>query len=155
MFVNKRDTLRKAYGIERKNVESLFRNQRFALPMPAMGELLYKIREKQPDDYRDSIDNLFKLVDSGFIEVRFISNASKVYDMAKKIVEMKCDSRDRISPMDALIFSTAVADQDCMAFYTADVKLISASQTHGLVDEFREELGYEPMNVADISDIMK
>ena len=155
MFVNKKDSLRKAYGIKGKPIESLFRSQKFALPMPAMGEMLYKIREKQPNDYRDSIDVLFKLVDSGFIEVRFISNASEVYNLAKKIVEEKGDSRDQISPMDALILATAVADQNCETFYTADAKLITASQTHGLVEKFREELGYEPMDVSDISDLIK
>ncbi len=123
--------------------------------MPAMGELLCKIREKRPGDYRDSVDELFKLIDSGFIDVRYISNADDVFGMAKAIVSKRCDPRDRISPMDALIIATAAANQDCEVFYSADSKLIADVDTHNIVNDCRKGLGFDSMRVNDISDILK
>lgn len=155
MFVNKNDSLRKVYDISKKPADVLFGKHKFALPMPAMGELICKTREKQPDHYRDSLDEMCRLIDNEFLNARFLSNATDVYGMAKDLVREPRDSRDRISPMDALILATAVTDQDCESFYTTDSKLIYDARVHEIINEYRDSLGFKKMHVADISDLLK
>ncbi len=155
MFINKNDSLRRVYDINRKPADVLFGKHKFALPMPAMGELICKTRDKHPDDYKDSLDEMCRLIDRGFLDVRFISNATDVYGMAKDLVREPQDSRDRISPMDALILATAVTDQDCESFYTTDSKLIYDARVHEITNDYRDSLGFKKMRVADISDLLK
>ena len=156
MFVNKKDSLRKAYGIKQKPAESLFgSNMRFALPMPAMGELICKVRDKQPDDYRDSLNELCRLMDKKFLEVRYIVAPSDVYQLANQIAGKACDPRDRISPMDALIIAIAAMDQDCDTFYTTDSRLITDGGMKELIDDCRIHSDLNQSRIADISDILK
>lgn len=57
--------------------------------------------------------------------------------------------------MDALIVSSAAVDDSCSRFYTTDSRLISNSEVSDIIGEWRDNMGYRPMTIMDVSDIFR
>ena len=65
------------------------------------------------------------------------------------------DSRDQISPMDALITGSAIADERCNTLYTTDDTLLMDLQAIDEIDLYREQRGMTKFHVASIFDVLK
>ena len=157
LFINPRDMLRRDYDLGTKPAESCVgKNERqFCVPMPALGEAVYKVHEKNGDDADDILKELNRLMKKEFLRIRFINNPSKTFQIARQLSSEMDDDRDSISPMDALILATAITEQDCVAFYTTDTKLISDTRVRDIISESRNDLGFPEMRVCDIDDVLR
>ena len=157
LFINKKDVLRLHYNLGNKSAESCVakREKQFYVPMPALGEAVYKIHEKCRDDADDVLMELNRLIRKDFLVVRFINNSSKTFQIAKQLSSEMNDDRDTISPMDAFILATAITEQDCTAFYTTDMKLILDTRVKDIISESRDDLGFQHMNVYGIDNILR
>ena len=156
MFVNKDDSLRKALDIGTKAAENCVRKniRSLCVPMPAFGEAICKIRDKTKEKAKDGLLEMNRLMDSGFLSVRYLGNSYQVYGLARELSKDVNDPRDAVSPMDALIIASATADQDCRTFYTTDVKLFTECRVSDTVSEWRENMGFEPMAISQLSRIL-
>lgn len=157
LFINKNDTLRPHYNLGNKPAEScVARNEKqFCISMPALGEAIYKIHDKCGTNAEDALKELNRLIQKDFLRVRFINNPSKTFQIAKQLSSEMDDDRDSITPMDALILATAITEQDCIALYTTDTKLILDTRVKDIISESREDLGFQQMRVCDIDDILR
>ena len=157
LFINQRDMLRRVYDLGIKPAESCVgRNEKqFCVPMPALGEAVYKVHEKCGDDAGDILRELNRLMKDGFLRVRFINNPSKTFQIARQLSSEMDDDRGSISPMDALILATAITEQDCVAFYTTDTRLIADTRVRDIISESREDLEFQEMRVCDIDDVLR
>lgn len=156
LFIDEGDVLRNAANIRRGKIDHILgRNKRFCIPMVALGETIHMVRSKHPgkDNYGPILEELHRLLDSGFLEVRFINDPEATFRMAREISTMYQDSRDRISPMDALIVASAATDQGCVSLYTADSQLISNSNLSGRIYDWRSDAGYNQMNIESVSNL--
>lgn len=154
MLARKDDSLRKVFGIGKKDADYILRKQRFSIPMAALGEAVHQIRQKSRNDYKEPLDDLNRLLDKGRIKAEYIKSR-EVFAIAKEISSEKEDVRDQISPMDALILSSAAVDDSCSRFYTTDSRLISNSEVSDIIREWRDNMGYRPMTIMDVSDIFR
>ena len=98
---------------------------------------------------------LNNLIRKDFLKIRFINNPSKTFQIARQLSSEMSDDRDSISPMDALILAAAITEQDCIKFYTTDRKLILDTHIMDVISGSRNELGFQPMRVCDIDDILR
>ncbi len=157
MFANRNDQLRKDYNIGKKPAEGIvYKNQgRYSVPMPAFGEAICKIRDKDHDRYSDVLIEIDRLIQYGFLEIRYIMNPSETFSIAKRISYEASDDRDQISPMDAFIVATATTDPDCKSFCTTDSRLVSDSNVIETISEWREGHGYPEMNIMGVENILK
>ena len=149
--------LRPHYNLGNKPAEScVAKNEKqFCIPMPALGEAVYKVHEKCGDNADEVLEELNRLIRTNFLRVRFINNPSKTFQIAKQLCSEMKDDRDSIYPMDALILATAITEQDCYALYTTDTKLILDTRVQDVISDSRDELGFQPMHVYDIDDILR
>lgn len=157
LFINQYDMLRLHYNLGRKSAEKcVAKNEKqFCIPMPALGEAVYKVHEKCKDDADNVLVELNRLMRSGFLRVRFINNPSKTFQIARQLSSEMDDDRDSISPMDALILATAITEQDCIAFYTTDTKLLLDTHVMDIIRNSRDDLGLQPMHVYDMDSILR
>lgn len=157
LFINKDDMLRRHYNLGNKQAESCVAKseKQFCIPMPALGEAVYKVHEKCRNDADDVLGELNRLIQKDFLTVRFINNPSKTFQIARQLSSEMNDDRDSISPMDALILATAITEQDCVALYTTDTKLILDTRVKDIISDSRDDLGFQPMRVCDIYDILR
>jgi hypothetical protein len=157
MFADPKDPLRKGYGLGRGKAENMVvRNHGgLSIPMPACGEALCKMRDKCGDRLESVIREFNRLLDAGFLSVSYIRDAGDTFYIAKRLSERTDDSRDWISPMDALIAAAACTDPDCTMLYTSDSSLIADARTSEIIDEYREDNGYGDIRVCDISDLIR
>ena len=156
LFIDERDVLRRDANMKRGKIDQILgKNKRFCIPMAALGEAVHMVRKKHPgkDKYGPILEELNRLLDSGYLEVRFISDPEATFSLAREISTMYQDPRDRISPMDALIVASAATDQDCVSFYTADSQLISNSNLTGLIYQSRSDAGYNQMKIGSVSNL--
>ena len=156
LIIDKDDNHRKVYGCGRKKGEDLFpRNTRFCIPEVVLGEAVMKIMDKRSESFLAAMQEYHRLVGKGFLTVDYIKDPSFVFDLSKKIAREKEDSRDRISPSDALILACAAAEKNCRIFYTSDSKLLTDLSESKAVDDWRLNNGYEKMEISDMDDILK
>lgn len=155
MFANKDDVLRKDMNVGKGPIESIIRGGSFCIPMVALGESIHMIREKCREGYMDVLEELMGLLDSGFLETRYISDPDATFTLARKISSVTVDDRDRISPMDALIVASAMTDQTCTALYTSDSRLLSDANVSEAIAEWRESQSYPYMTIHDVSDLFR
>ena len=156
MFVDEQDQLRRDLGVGNKPGETLVkRGTSFCIPMPAVGEFIIMIHSKKHDRFKTIIETFDKMVTKALLNPRFISDAKSAFEIAKELSESVSDYRDKITPMDALILSLAVTDQDCETFYTTDSQLNTLSRVSEIVYTWREDLGFPEMSIKPIADIIK
>lgn len=146
MLIDEKDKLRGNYRINQKKAEAcISRNHgQLCIPMPALGEVYFKQYEKGKKQYSDSFDNLNQLIDRSVFKVKFIDRAGDAFGIAREIIRRSMshkDDRSVISPMDALIISTAIADPDSSVFYTDDQELIMNADVREIIGEYREGFG--------------
>ena len=156
MFVNRDDSLRKDFDIGSKYAENCVRKniRSLCVPMPAFGEAICKIRDKSKENAEDSMLEMNRLMDAGFLTVRYLSNPYEIYGLARELSKGVNDPRDAVSPMDALIIASATVDQDCRSFYTTDAKLFTECRVKDTVSEWRENLGFDTMAILQLSKIL-
>ncbi len=154
-FVRKDDVLRDLFGINKGRIDSILKNKTFCIPMVSLGEAFHQIRKKDPKCYSEPLNELNRLLDSGYLVTRYINDSTSTFSLAKEISAEVRDRRDQISPMDALIVSSAATDQTCSQFYTSDVKLISNSRVSDLITEWREDRHYCKMKILDASSLFR
>ena len=157
LFINQKDMLRRDYNLGTKPAERCVgsNEKQFCVPMPALGEAVYKVHEKFGDDADDILKELNRLMKKDFLRIRFINNPSKTFQIARQLSSEMDDDRDSISPMDALILATAITEQDCIAFYTTDTKLISDTRVHDIISESRDDLGFQGMRICGIDEVLR
>ena len=157
LFINRDDALRRHYNLGKKEAEScVAKNEKqFCIPMPALGEAVYKVHEKCGNHADDVLKELNRLIRNDFLTIRFINNPSKTFQIARQLSSEMNDDRDSISPMDALILATAITEQDCVALYTTYTKLILDTRVKDIISDSRDDLGFQPMRVCDIDDILR
>lgn len=155
LFVNKDDELRNNYGIGKKaaSVAVCRNHHQLCVAMPALGEVFHMIRQKCGSNYMGPLKELNALLDSRFLETRYITNPGSVYSLAGRLVRETRDSRDSISAMDALVVATAATDPECTRLYTSDVALVSVSSVSDEVEGWREDQGYKKLAIRELSDI--
>ncbi len=155
MFANKDDVLRKDMDVSKGSIESIIKNGSFCVPMVALGESVHMIREKCSKECMDVLEELMRLLESGFLETRFISDPTATFTLARTISSDTVDDRDRISPMDALIVASAATDQTCTALYTSDSRLLSDANVSEVISKWRESQDYPYMTIRDVSDLFR
>lgn len=71
LFINRRDMLRPHYNLGNKPAEScIAKNEKqFCIPMPALGEVVYKVHEKCGNDADDILKELNRLIRKDFLNV--------------------------------------------------------------------------------------
>ena len=156
MFVDRKDSLRRDYNIRDNGIEVSLKKQRpqLALPMPAFGEVLCKVRDKCKDDFETVLDEMNRLIDNGTVIPCYLKNAVDTFRIAKDLSAVMDDDRDQISPMDALIVASAVTNPNCTILYTTDSQLLSISLPDSAVD-WRADNGCKSLAVRSILDIIK
>ena len=156
LIIDKDDSHRKDYSCGSRKGETLFpKNTRFCIPEVALGEAVMKIMDKRSGSFQAAMQEYQRLVEKGFLTVDYIKDPAFVFDLSKKIAREKEDSRDRISPSDALILACAAAEKNCRKFYTSDSKLLTDLSVSKAVDDWRSNNGYEKMEISEIADILK
>ena len=80
--------------------------------MPAFGEAICKIRDKSKGNAENAMLEMNRLMDVGFLAVRYLSNPYEIYGLARELSRSVNDQRDAVSPMDALILASATVDQE-------------------------------------------
>ena len=110
-FVRKDDVLRDLFGINKGRIDSILKNKTFCIPMVSLGEAFHQIRKKDPKCYSEPLNELNRLLDSGYLVTRYINDSTSTFSLAKEISAEVRDRRDQISPMDALIVSSAATKQ--------------------------------------------
>ena len=159
-FIDKKDRMRKSTRTDTvRNIESVFgkSNPRFKIPVPALGETVHKIHDRgwPMETEMDAHSELIRLMRNGFIEPQYIQYGEDVSRFLHMVMSRDLDDeRDRVSPMDALITSMAVADPGCRVLYTTDKSLYSNFMLMDLVQGFRDEKEYDPMQIIDIRTVM-
>lgn len=157
MFINRKDELRKDYGLKGRDAETCTNNshRHFTIPIPALGEAVFKIREKNSDNWKESLDELDRLINIGFLDVVYLDKSTELYRVTRKLCRDVDDVRDMISPMDALIVAAATVNPDCGALYTSDRRILVDVYLNESVQEWRKEHGYPALRIAEISSILK
>ena len=154
MLLDPSDHLRRQFDIGSKAADKIVKkNNTFTVPMPALGEAIFKIREKRPESFLNNMGELDRLMNNGFINVGHI-HSSDAYVWAKKLTDMFDDSRDSIDPADALIAGAAIADADCSTLYTFDNKLLMNLTMLNSIEDWREERGMMSFRTSSIMDII-
>ena len=156
MFIDKRDQLRNE-KIGRKPIEAMLKSsaKRVAVPMPALGEAIHKVREKAKDRSREVFEELNRLLDNGIIEVRFVRNANATFHIAQELSKDTMDDRDSISPMDALIAASAATDPQCKLFIPNDSRLLLDGNVSEILNNWRSENRLTGLQINDDSKIIK
>ena len=155
MLLDPNDNLRRIFNLGTKTAEKILRkNVSFVIPAPALGEAVMKVRDKRPDKFLDDMAELDRLLKTGLLNLSYIHNPTGVYYWAKRLSEMDNDDRDTISPMDALIAGTAIADPDSTTFYTVDSLLTNSSMWDD-VAEWRNDRGMRKISVSGIEDVIR
>ncbi len=156
MFIDKKDQLRNE-KIGKKQIDTMLKSsaKHVAVPMPALGEAIHKVREKAKDRSREVFEELNHLLDNGIIEVRFIKNANDTFHIAQELSKNTTDDRDSISPMDALIAASAATDPQCKLFITNDSRLLLDGNVSETINNWREENGFIGLQIKDDSKIIK
>lgn len=159
MFIDEKDKLRKKYNIERKSAEACTaRNHgQLCISMPALGEVYFKQREKDSVRFDCSFNNLNRLIDKNFFDVRFIDEKGDTFGTAKEIMDRSRshkDERNVITPMDALILSMAIVDPHSSVFYTEDDKLFCNEDIFNIIDEYREKYDNK-LEIRRISNLLR
>ena len=156
MFADQKDGLRSHYNIRRNNgIEKSLKKTRPALmiPMPAIGEVFCKIRDKCKDS-QEAILEMNRLFDINIVSPAYLSNGEEVFELAKKISKARNDDRDQTSPMDALIAAAATVDYRCVYLFTTDNMLISNITILETINEWRTSKGFSQLTITDITDIV-
>ncbi len=157
MFADSKDSLRKDYNLSGRRIDTMLkRHDQLALPMPAFGETICKIRDKTGSNFQTVVSEIDRLIETNVVKTVYMQNASETYAIAKDLSVSMDDDRDQISPMDALIVASATTDLRCNIFYTTDSRLISDARVSEIVDEWRESReGYCRLSIRGISSILK
>lgn len=123
-FIWHGDVLRIRNGLGSRKAESMVpRNHpEFRVPMPAVGEAICKIMEKnRPPDAMEAFSELDRLVRNGFIRTAHLDPDEQTFELAGKLVSVgHRDDREKVSAMDALITASSVVDPECSVMYTED-----------------------------------
>ena len=157
MFADSKDSLRKDYNLRGSKIDAMLkRHDQLALPMPAFGETICKIRDKTGSNFQTVVSEIDRLIETNVVKTVYLQKASETYAIAKDLSVSMDDDRDQISPMDALIVASATTDPCCNIFYTTDSRLISDARVSEIIDEWREDRdGYERLSIRGISSILK
>ena len=149
--------MRKQHSIRTNKIESyLGRNHGIiGIPMAAFGEAICKVRDKRKDGSLEVFSELIRLLDAGVITPFYIKDGYNTYDVARKVAEPGWDARDNISPMDALIVASAIAEPSCTLLVTSDQTLTFNSKVSRIAREYREQRGYSPFKIKDVDVILK
>lgn len=87
MFADRDDVLRGGCGIGKGRIDSILRRGTFRTPMVALGESFHMIRQKNPGSYHEPLNELNRLLDTGFLDVRFIQDPAATFSLARVISE--------------------------------------------------------------------
>lgn len=157
IFADRKDSLRKEYQIRAVAIDKLLNNihPELKIPMPALGETYCMIRGKCKEREKEVFDEMSRLFDKGIVSTAYIGDAESTFYLAKTFSEEVRDDRDYISPMDALILATAVADEKCQVFYTTDSRLMTNSALAEKIHEWREEHNYPQLKIKEAIDLIK
>ena len=156
MFADQKDILRNQYGIRLNNEieKSLKKAHPFLMiPMPAVGEVFCKIRDKRKDS-QEAILEMNRLFDSKVVSPAYLKDGEEVFALAKEISKKMDDDRDQISPMDALIAAAATVDKNCVYLYTTDNTLMSDITILDTINEWRSERKYPQLKITEITNIL-
>jgi len=156
MLADKRDSLRRTYKYRANEIRSSLKKEggEFAVPMAALGEAIIKIRDKNGIRSEEPLLELHRLLSAEVLKPYYIRNAYDTYQMARDIVRGTDDARDNISPMDALIVASAIAEPMCSTLVTSDKSLISNDTISRISLDYREEKGYAVLNITDLPSII-
>lgn len=155
LLLNKDDMLRHQLGLKSKPAEALVKKgSRFVIPMPAAGEALIKIREKHRDSFKEIMAEFDRLLDNEFFTISYVKDAT-TYEWARRLCSEKKDSRDWISPMDALITASAIVDEKCATLYTTDTTLLMDLDVLDDVNEWRLQRNIPKLKIRSVYDVIK
>ncbi len=156
IFADVKDKLRKDYGIRQKGIDKILKKSHpnLVIPMPALGEVFVKIRDKCGDRRNDVISEMNRLFDCNVVSPIYIKSSEDTFNLAKTFSKKANDDRDQISPMDALIVATAIVDKNCKVLYTTDSTLITDTAISEKMDEWRAQNNYDPLTIKDITEII-
>jgi len=154
LLLDKDDMLRGQFDLKKKSAIALVRKgHTFAIPMPAVGESIVMIKTKRPDSFMDIMSEFNRLLDKGFFTISYIRSA-EAYGWAKALCSEVQDSRDNISPMDALIAGAAIADAGCDTLYTFDTKLLMDLKAIDDANEWRRERHMQDLQIKNLMDVI-
>ena len=157
MFADQKDGLRSHYNIRLNNgIEKSLKKSHpvLKIPMPAVGEVFCKIRDKCKNS-QEVILEMNRLFDDNIVSPAYLNEGEEVFALAKEISKVRTDDRDQISPMDALIAAAATVDKKCVYLYTTDNMLISNITILDTIREWRSDNHYPQLNITDITGIVK
>lgn len=150
-FVWSKDQLRIQNGLGSRKAESLVpRNHpEFRVPMPAVGEAVCKIMDKNSDEHTQEIfQELERLIKSGFIKISYLKRDASVFNLTSRIMSMKPkDERDSVSAMDALIVASSAIDPDCEIIYTEDSGIAFNWELLQTLNDWRLQRGYSQVSI--------
>ena len=75
--MNGKDSLRKQFNISNKPADVIVKgkNRSFAIPMPAVGETVIKIRDKHKESFIPIMTEFDRLMDKGFFTISYIRSS--------------------------------------------------------------------------------
>ena len=157
MFADYKDSLRNDYGIRNNEIEkSLIKNRpNLSMPMPAIGEVFCKIRDKCKGRTDEVLLEMNRLFNSGLISPAYIHDSNDLFPLANVIARKTKDDRDQISTMDALIIAAATMDRNCSVLYTTDSQLIYDAGIANEINDWRDNKKYNPLTIRGVSEILK
>ena len=157
MFADHKDSLRNDYGIRNNEIErSLIKNHpNLYIPMPAIGEVFCKIRDKCKGRTDEVLLEMNRLFSMGLISPAYIHDSENLFSLANTIAKKTKDDRDQISTMDALIIAAATMDHNCSVLYTTDSQLIFDAGIGNEIDDWRDNKRFNPLAIRGVSEILK
>ena len=155
MLIDKKDQLRTAMGISSgKPAEAIVKRNhpQFCIPMPAIGESVLKLRQKNHDNFIELMREFDRLLNSGFFVEKYLSE--EAFSLASILSKVFTDDRDRMTPMDSLILACAVVDQECDAFYTKDSTLLASPDVSSIASDYRTNHNMSDLRIDDFENIL-
>ena len=150
-FIWSKDRLRIQNSLGSRKAESLVpRNHpEFRVPMPAVGEAVCKIMDKNNDEHTQEIfQELERLIRNGFIKISYLKQDASAFVLTSRIMSMKPkDERDSVSAMDALIVASSATDPDCEIIYTEDNGVAFNWELLQMLNDWRSQKGYPEVSI--------
>ena len=153
-FIWHRDDMRIRKGLGSRKAESMVpRNHpEFRTPMPAVGEAMYKIMEKNcTAETMEAFSELDRLLRNGFLKTMYLRQDEQTFRLASRLMTIRNpDDRETISAMDALITASSAVDPECSTMYTEDQNLLYNGRLRREIDEWRSQNGYPSMSMRSL-----
>ena len=153
-FIWHRDELRIRKRLGSRKAESIVpRNHpEFRTPMPAVGEAMCKIMEKNcTAESMKAFSELDRLLRNGFLTTTYLRPDEQTFRLASRLMTIgNPDDRETISAMDAFTTASSAVDPECSTMYTEDQNLLYNGNLKKEIDEWRSQYGYPIMSVRSL-----